>query len=81
MQYDDMQRGGQINQAAQHQIVKTHINTEDLKEIINNLNKKPFNENFSLATFDELSSYIINIYIYILIHYCLLNMHNLIISF
>ena len=31
------------------------IGTEEVKEIVGRLNQKPFNESFSLVTFDELN--------------------------
>jgi hypothetical protein len=33
-----------------------NITTDDVREIVYRLNNKPFNENFSLVTFDELSA-------------------------
>ncbi len=37
-------------------VVKTHITTEDIREIVQKLNQKPFNQTLTLVTFDELSS-------------------------
>lgn len=34
--------------------VKTTLTTEDIKEIVQRLNTKPFNESYNLVTFDEL---------------------------
>jgi hypothetical protein len=36
--------------------VKTTLTTEDIKEIVQRLNTKPFNESYNLVTFDELSA-------------------------
>jgi len=36
---------------------KTHIGPEEMKEIVERLNAKPFNENYTLVTFDELNPY------------------------
>lgn len=42
---------------AQSQVaVKTVVTTEDIKEIVQRLNSKPFNESYSLVTFDELTA-------------------------
>ena len=37
--------------------MRSAIGTEEIKEIVQRLNAKPFNENFTLVTFDELSTY------------------------
>jgi hypothetical protein len=36
--------------------IKTIITTEDIREIVQRLNTKPFNESYSLVTFDELTA-------------------------
>ena len=33
---------------------KTHIGTEEIREIVERLNAKPFDQNFTMVTFDEL---------------------------
>ena len=43
-------------------MVRTIIGTEEMKEIIYVLNKPPFNEQFSLVSFDDLSQYINHFY-------------------
>jgi len=46
------------NQGSEPQFIsKAIINTEDIREIVEKLNAKPFDENFTLVTFDELSPY------------------------
>mmetsp|Transcript_33449 Transcript_33449/g.30447 ORF Transcript_33449/g.30447 Transcript_33449/m.30447 type:complete len:104 (+) Transcript_33449:28-339(+) len=35
---------------------KQHVGTEEIREIVEKLNSNPFNENFTLVTFDELNS-------------------------
>ena len=37
--------------------MRSTIGTEEIKEIVQRLNAKPFNENFTLVSFDELSTY------------------------
>lgn len=44
-----------VNEKAQAPI-KTTLATEDIKEIVQRLNTKPFNESYNLVTFDELSA-------------------------
>ncbi len=36
---------------------KTHVGTEEIREIVERLNAKPFDQNFTLVTFDELNGY------------------------
>jgi len=44
------------NQGSEPQFIsKAFISTEDIREIVEKLNQKPFDENFTLVTFDELS--------------------------
>jgi hypothetical protein len=38
------------------QAVKTHIGTEDIREIVERLNAKPLNQDFTLVSFDELTA-------------------------
>ena len=38
--------------------MRSTIGTDEIKEIVQRLNAKPFNENFTLVTFDELSTYL-----------------------
>ena len=42
--------------------MRSTIGTDEIKEIVQRLNAKPFNENFTLVTFDELSTYLSNYY-------------------
>lgn len=36
--------------------IKTNVGTEEIREIVQRLNAKPFNENYTLVSFDELST-------------------------
>jgi hypothetical protein len=44
------------NTGFQNQQIKQNITTEDLREIVQKLNQKPFDENLSLITLDEFTS-------------------------
>lgn len=57
-----MQGGGMdMNQFKKNQNtgaapIKLQVGTEEIREIVQRLNSKPFNENYTLVSFDELST-------------------------
>jgi len=60
--YGNMQGGGvdlnhfKKNQGGGPAPVKLTVGTEEIREMVQRLNSKPFNENFTLVSFDELSN-------------------------